>query len=99
MSTYSNQKRAFATMRTENVPGVFSDSAGQAPIVALVDKILAAKRADPNADVSALEAEIDRLVYSLYGLAREEIAIIEESLQEWTGNRAAAGALAVKEDR
>ena len=50
-------------------------------------------------DVSALEAEIDRLVYSLYGLAREEIAIIEESLQERTGNRAAAGALAVKEDR
>jgi hypothetical protein len=31
-----------------------------------------------------LEAEIDQLVYSLYGLMREEIAIIEESLQEKT---------------
>ncbi len=39
------------------------------------------------ADVSALEAEIDQLVYSLYGLTREEIAIIEESLQEKTANR------------
>ena len=86
MSTYSNQKRAFATMRTENVPGVFSDSAGQAPIVALVDKILAAKRADPNADVSVLEVEIDQLVYSLYALTREEIAIIEESLQAKAAN-------------
>lgn len=32
--------------------------------------------------MSALEAEIDQLVYSLYGLTREEIAIIEESLHE-----------------
>jgi len=52
--------------------------------------ILAAKKADPDADVAALEAEIDRLVYSLYGLTREEIAIIEYSLQERTANRAAA---------
>ena len=49
--------------------------------------ILAAKKADPSADVSALEAEIDQLVYSLYGLTREEIAIIEESHQERTANR------------
>ena len=43
---------------------------------------LVGKKADPNADVSALEAEIDQLVYSLYGLTREEIAIIEERLEE-----------------
>ena len=47
--------------------------------------ILAAKKADPSADVSALEAEIDQLVYSLYGLTREEIAIIEESLNGGSG--------------
>jgi len=29
------------------------------------------------ADVSAWEAEIDRLVYALYGLTEEEIAIVE----------------------
>lgn len=34
-----------------------------------------------------MEGEIDQIVYSLYGLTREEITIIEESLQERTGNR------------
>jgi hypothetical protein len=62
------------------IPGV--DAASQAPIVALVDQILLAKKKNPNADVSALEAEIDRLVYSLYGLTRQEIAVVEESLKE-----------------
>ena len=63
------------------------DAAAQKPIVALVDRILAAKRDNPDADVSALEAEIDQLVYSLYGLTREEIAIIEESLEGRATNR------------
>ena len=43
----------------------------------LVERILTLKRDDPHADVSALEAEIDRLVYQLYGLTDEEIAIVE----------------------
>lgn len=33
--------------------------------------------ANPQADTSALEAEIDRLVYALYGLTPDEIAIVE----------------------
>ncbi|HSI15798.1 MAG TPA: DUF6577 family protein, partial [Chthoniobacter sp.] len=40
----------------------------QAPIVALVEKILTAKRTKPDADVSVLEAEVDRLVTALYGI-------------------------------
>ncbi len=40
-------------------------------------EILSVKRANSNTDVSALEAEIDRLVYQLYGLTEEEIAIVE----------------------
>ena len=44
----------------------------QAPIVALVEKILAAKRVKPDADVSILEAEVDRLVTALYGLGEEK---------------------------
>jgi len=43
----------------------------------------------PDPDVLALEAEIDQLVYSLYGLRREEIAIIEESPQGRAANREA----------
>jgi len=49
----------------------------QAPIIALVDKILFAKQADPQADTSAWEREIDQIVYKLYGLTEEEIKIVE----------------------
>ena len=45
----------------------------------LVDKILAAKRANPQADTSAWEREIDERVYRLYGLTAAEIKIVEES--------------------
>jgi hypothetical protein len=34
---------------------------------------------DPHADTSALEREIDRLVYQLYELTDDEIAVVEES--------------------
>ena len=45
-----------------------------------VDKILDAKHIDPNADTSALENEIDKLVYELYNLTEDEIAIVEGSI-------------------
>ena len=51
----------------------------QKPIIALVTQILAQKQADPQADTTALEREIDELVYGLYGLTPEEISIIEQS--------------------
>lgn len=51
----------------------------QQPFITLVDRILTAKRANPKADTSALEKEIDRLVYELYGLTVEEIKIVEGS--------------------
>ena len=43
----------------------------------LVDQILSAKRTDPNANVSDLENEIDQIVYLLYDLTADEIAIVE----------------------
>jgi len=42
-----------------------------------MDKILAAKKQNPQTDTSELENEIDRLVYQLYDLTEEEIEIIE----------------------
>lgn len=48
-------------------------------IAALAAKITAAKQAGPNADTAALEREIDRLVYGLYGLTEDEVKIIEGS--------------------
>jgi len=49
----------------------------QKEVIRLVDRILAAKRADPAADTSALEREIDQMVYQLYDLTEEEIRIVE----------------------
>ncbi len=47
-------------------------------IISLVDKILNAKRSDPSTDTSALEREIDGLVYGLYGLTEEEVKVVEK---------------------
>ena len=49
-------------------------------ITEVVDSILAVKGADPSADSTHMEHEIDRLVYDLYGLTEKEIAAVEESL-------------------
>jgi adenine-specific DNA-methyltransferase len=51
----------------------------QKPFIKLVDRILAAKQRDADADISALKREIDKLVYSLYGLTTEEIQIVESA--------------------
>jgi hypothetical protein len=51
----------------------------QEKIVNLVDIIHSSKSSAPSADISALESEIDRLVYQLYGLTEEEIKIVEQS--------------------
>lgn len=63
----------------------------QVKIAALVDMVMATKKKDSNADTSALESEIDQLVYKLYGLTDDEIAIVEgrnETKQEPQGETA-----------
>jgi hypothetical protein len=45
--------------------------------ITFVDQILTANQKDPDADTSALERQIDQLVYKLYDLPPEEIAIVE----------------------
>ena len=50
----------------------------QNKIARIVDQILCAKCKHQNLDTSALEQEIDRLVYKLYNLTDEEIGVIEQ---------------------
>ena len=70
--------RAFsAFMKQISIPNV--TNAQKSSISELVSKILIAKCLDQVSDVSALENEIDRIVYSLYDLTPEEIAIVEET--------------------
>lgn len=49
----------------------------ESELISLVDCILSAKKANPQADTSEWEKEIDKLVYELYGLTEEEIRIVE----------------------
>lgn len=60
-----------------NIPIPSATPTQQKLIIALVDKILTAKKANPQADTSKEEAEIDQLVYALYGLSEDEIKIVE----------------------
>ena len=60
-----------------NIPIPSATPAQQKPIIALIDKILAEKKANGMADTRELEQEIDKLIYSLYGLTKEEIIIVE----------------------
>ena len=61
----------------ENIRIPATDAKQERQVSDLVDRILAAKKADPDADTSALESEIDKLVYRLYDLTPEEIAVVE----------------------
>lgn len=75
--TGNEETRSIATIQTQ--------------ISTLVDKVLAAKARESDADTSALESEIDQLVYKLYGLTDDEIAIVEgrnETKQEPQGETA-----------
>lgn len=61
----------------ENIPIPIVTKSKRQHIITLVDHILTTKKANPQADTSEWEKEIDRLVYELYGLTEEEIKIVE----------------------
>ena len=65
----------YKPMFVEKLPIPLIDESEQIHFVSLVDRILQAKSA--NKDTSALEREVGTLVYALYGLSTEEIALIE----------------------
>ena len=80
---WAGMARTFGAENTRGHPihligfAVAAERAQHDAIVSLVERILAAKQANPAADTSALEREIDQQVYALYGLTPEEIAIVE----------------------
>jgi len=52
----------------------------QKPFIKIVKEILEKKKENPEADTEKLERKIDEMVYKLYGLTAEEIAIVEGGL-------------------
>ncbi len=61
-----------------NIPIPNPSKSQQQLIINIVDKILSAKKDNPQSNTSALEHEIDQQVYALYNLTPEEIDMIEQ---------------------
>jgi hypothetical protein len=61
-----------------NIPIAYATQEQQQAIINLVDIILSTKKDNPQTDTSDLEHEIDKLVYQLYNLTPEEIAVVEQ---------------------
>ena len=77
---FKSTKTVFSEIQARSVgelPIVMPVTELQKPIIDLVDKILVTKKPDASVDTSELEHKIDKLVYKLYGLTEEEIAIVE----------------------
>ncbi len=55
-----------------------ADDKVKSKISNLVDEILKVKRKNSDTDTTAVEKEIDQLVYQLYGLTEDEIKIVEK---------------------
>ena len=79
----------FAKLSTNsNVNGYEVDNlpirkgASKEHIAELAAQVTEIKKTDPRTETSALEAEIDRLVYELFGLTEGEIAIVESSISQ-----------------
>jgi uncharacterized protein YceH (UPF0502 family) len=65
----------------KQIPVPTATTAQQAAILALVDRILIAKARGTAADVSKWEKEIDNIVFALYSLSPEEIAVVTQALK------------------
>lgn len=63
--------------RIRALPIAYGSEQERQAIETVVRRISSVKSQNPTADVTAQEAEIDRLVYGLYGLTTEEIKIVE----------------------
>ena len=61
----------------EALPIPASTASQQQRIISLVNRILAIKKENSQANVVTIEADIDRLVYELYDLTEDEIKIVE----------------------
>ena len=80
VTTLGNQRFQWKKFAVERLPIPNIPAAKQRPFIRLVDRILSAKAANPSADTTEQEAEIDRLVYQLYSLTAAEIAAVEGTM-------------------
>jgi adenine-specific DNA-methyltransferase len=63
-----------------NIPIYVPDVKEQDKIIKIVNQILTVKRSNSDSDTSELERKIDKIIYQLYDLTDEEVAIIENAV-------------------
>jgi len=71
-----------STARELIPPIISSNKSIVTEIEKLVDNILVKKKIDCEANIEDVEVEIDKLIYKLYNLTKEEIKIIEQNEKE-----------------
>lgn len=79
---FKSTKTVFSEIQAKSVgllPIKIIDFENQYHFSNKVNQILSLKKENPEADTTSLEKEIDQMVYKLYGLTEEEIAIVENS--------------------
>lgn len=72
-------RKRYTKQYVEQLPVIEIEKTAQKPFEDRVNQILTIKKENPNADTNYLEKEIDQMVYQLYDLTEEEIAIVENS--------------------
>lgn len=63
------------------IPIKIGDSNFQRRLTQIVEQIIIIKKKHYSSDISALESEIDKMVYELYSLTQEDIKIVEDSIK------------------
>ena len=71
----------------ERIPIPQIDAEAQRPFIELVDRILKAKNANPDADTRDMEKQLGLLVYNLYGLTNAEATVVTDIIQGITSSR------------
>jgi hypothetical protein len=77
-NNHKSTKTVFSEIQARSVRELpIKKAKNQNIIIYLVDDILNAKSANPFADTSSIEKQIDEMVYRLYNLTYEEVKVVD----------------------
>ena len=87
-SSSYNEGTTFTKEMLNELPIPEISPADRSKLLSVVDQILAVKRPGAEVRATALEQEVNRLVYNLYGLTQTEIQLVEEGTSRRASVRA-----------
>jgi hypothetical protein len=69
----------------EKIPVKPITEEAEQPYKTIIQQIMTIKKADPSADISTLDAELNKMINEYYGITPEEQVVIEETVKGWMG--------------